>query len=54
MLEYSKGNHGLVLFDPYIRPYQVPPIWAWVDQGAMAMKGCSAFLKVSALQEHNY
>ena len=34
----------LVLFDPYTGPYQV--LLFWVDLGAMAIKGWSAFLKV--------
>ena len=34
----------LVLFTPEIGPYQVLPSQARVDQGAMAVKGCSAFL----------
>ena len=36
-------NMLLVLFNPYIGPYQVLPRWARVDLGAMAVKGCSAF-----------
>ena len=43
-----------VLCDPLIRPYQVQPLWARVDQGVMAMKGYSPFSKVPALLEpHN-
>ena len=38
----------LVLFNPYIGPYQVLPRRARVDLGAMAMKGCSAFPKAPA------
>ena len=42
----------MVLFDPYIRPYQVLlPLRARVDLGAMAMKGYSAFFKAPALLE---
>ena len=33
----------LVLFNPLINPYQVLPLRARVDLGAMAMKGYSAF-----------
>ena len=40
---------NLVLFDPYIGPYQVLPIRARVGLGAMAMKGYSAFSKAPAL-----
>ena len=39
----------LVLFNPKIRPYQVLPSGARVDQEAMAMKGCSVFPKAPAL-----
>ena len=41
----------LVLFNPYIGPYQVLPFRARVGQEAMAMKGCSAFRKAPALLE---
>ena len=41
----------LVLFKPYIAPYQVLPYQARVDLGAMVMKGCSAFPKVPASLE---
>ena len=41
----------LVLFNPYIGPYQVLPRRAKVDLGAMVMKGYSAFLKAPALLE---
>ena len=41
--------HSLVLFDPYIGTYQVLPLWARVDLGAMAMKGFSAFPKTPVL-----
>ena len=34
---------------PYIGPYQVLPLWAWVELGAMAMKVYSVFPKASAL-----
>ena len=36
-----------------IRPYQVLPLRAMVDQVAMALKEYSAFLKASALPEPN-
>ena len=35
----------LVLFNPSIGLFQVLPVQAWVDQGAMVMKGYSAFPK---------
>ena len=41
----------LVLFNPYIGPYQVLPLRGRVDLGAMAMKGYSAFPKDPALLE---
>ena len=41
----------LVLFNPYIGPYQVVPLRARVDLGAMAMKGYPAFHKAPALLE---
>ena len=37
-----------VLFDPYIEPYQVLPLWAIVDLRAMVRKGYSAFHKAPA------
>ena len=43
------GNYSLVLFDPYIGPYQVLPLQARVDLGAMAMKGLSAFPQSSGI-----
>ena len=39
----------LVLFNLEIWPYQVLPCRARLDQGAMAMKGCSVFPKAPAL-----
>ena len=44
----------LVLLNPYMGPYQVLPFWARVNQGAMAMKGCSAFPKTPASMEPHY
>ena len=44
----------LVLYNPQIGPYQVPPRRARVDLGVMAIKGCSAFPKAHALQEPHY
>ena len=43
--------HCLVLFNPQIGPYQVLPLRARVDRGAMAIKGYSAFPKAPALLE---
>ena len=40
---------NLLLFDPWIGPYQVPPLLIRVDLGGMAMKGYSAFPKAPAL-----
>ena len=37
-----------------MEPYQVLPLQARVDLGAMAMKGYSAFLKAPALLEPDY
>ena len=34
----NSRNHGLVLFNPLIGPYQVLPLQARVDLRAMAMK----------------
>ena len=39
----------LVLFNPYIAPYQVLPCQARVDLGVMAMKRCTVFPKAPAL-----
>ena len=44
----------LVLFNPKIGPNQVLPLRARVDMGAMAMKGCSAFLKAPVLLEPHH
>ena len=41
----------LVLFNPYIGPYQVLPHRDRVDLGAMAMKGYCEFPKAPALLE---
>ena len=46
--------HTLVLFDPYIGPYQVLPLRARVDLGAMATKEYSAFPKAPALLEPHH
>ena len=43
-----------VLFDPYIRLYQVLPPWVRVDLEVMAMKGYSVFPKAPALLEPHY
>ena len=40
--------HNLVLFDPYIGPYQVQPLQARVDLGVMAIKEYFAFPKAQA------
>ena len=47
-------NNSLVLFDPYIGPYQVLPLWFMMDLGAMAMKGYSAFPIAPVLLEPHY
>ena len=44
----------LVLFNPKIGPYQVLPLKARGDLGAMAMKGYSAFPKAPALLEPHH
>ena len=44
----------LVLFNPYIGPYQVLQLRARVDQGAMAIKGYSIFFKAPALLEPHH
>ena len=44
----------LVLFNPYIGPYQVLPLQARVDLEAMAIKGYSAFPKTPALLEPHH
>ena len=46
--------HRLVLFDPWIEPYQVLPPQTRVDPVAMAMKGYSAFPKALALLEPDH
>ena len=44
----------LVLLNPEIGPYQVLPFRARVDPEAMAMKGCSEFLKASVWLEPHH
>ena len=44
----------LVLFNPYIGPYQVLPLWARVDLGVMAMKGYPVSPKAPALLEPHH
>ena len=44
----------LVLFNTKIGPYQVLPLRATVDLGAMAMKRYSAFPKTPALLEPHH
>ena len=51
---YSKQVHSLVLFDLEIGPYQVLPLRARVDLGAMSMKRYSTFLKVPVLLESHH
>ena len=44
----------LVLFNPYIWSYQVLPLRAKVNLGAMAMKRCSIFPKApTSLEPHH-
>ena len=44
----------LVLFNPYIGPYQVLPFWTRVDLGAMAMKAYFIFHKAPASLEPHH
>ena len=44
----------LVLFNPLIGPYQVPPFRARVGLGAMAVKGYSAFPSAPASLEPHH
>ena len=44
----------LVLFNPYIGSYQVLPLRARVDLGAMAMEGYFAFPKAPTLLEPHH
>ena len=44
----------LVLFNPWIGPYQMLPFRARVDLGAMEMKECSAFPKAPASLEPHH
>ena len=44
----------LVLFNPWVGPYQMLPFRARVDLGAMARKGCSAFTKAPASLETHH
>ena len=46
-------NHGLVLFNPYIGPYQMLPLGVREDLEVIAMKRCSAFPKAPDLLEHH-
>ena len=45
----TQFKYQTVLFDPYIGPYQVLPLRAKVDLGAMVMKGYSEFHKAPVL-----
>ena len=45
---------GLVLFDPYMGPYQALPLQDSVVLGTMAKKKSSAFLKASVLLEPHH
>ena len=44
----------LVLFNSQIGPYQMLPLQARVDLGAMTMKECSAFPKAPASLEAHH
>ena len=46
--------HNLVLFDPLVGPYQVLPLRAGVDLGAIPMEGYSAFPKAPALLDPHH
>ena len=46
---FTQYKYSLILFDPWIGPYQVQPLRARVDHGAMAMKGPSALPKALRL-----
>ena len=46
--------HSLVLFDPWIRAYQMLPLHARMDLGVMAIKRYSAFSKAPALLEPHH
>ena len=43
-----------VLFNTLIGSYQVLPLWARMDLGAMAIKGYSTFPKASALLKSHH
>ena len=47
-------NGQTVLFDPSIGPYQILPLQAREDHGAMVMKGYSAFPKAPVLLKPHY
>ena len=46
--------HSLFLFDPLIGPFQMQPLRARVDLGAMEMKEDSALTKAPALLEPHH
>ena len=46
--------HSLVLFNPYIGLYQVIPLRATVDPGAVTMKGYPALPKAPLLLKPHY
>ena len=50
-LAWVQFKYQTVLFNQLIGPYQVLPLRTKMDQGAMAIKGCSAFPKAPALLE---
>ena len=45
------NQHSLILFDPYISPYQVLLLQVRVNLGMISMKEYSAFSKAPALLE---
>ena len=50
----NSRNPSLVLFNPLIGPYQVQPLQATVDLGAIAMEGCSTIPKAPTLLEPHH
>ena len=51
---YTQFECQTVVFDPFIGPYQLLPLWAKMDLRVMAMKRYSTFPEAPALLEPHH